>query len=295
MPIPYEELSYNDILHNQAAYDCFDKAGKKLFKDWDIIGFEKAVLGCGDTHYLFMAEKIKQVPDLFGDLNSRMPFLRFREEGQHYGYELFLSPPEFWGSRGAPFWWAYAAREFTYDKLPMDEAYFLDKYKSIAKEFGLNINSNREQQIERFAAGGMSSGIVTEQFIRQGWYDVRRRNRLYQVDKDISRVLYLDGVKARIAKHCEKILDKAFEVNPDFTSLDFQLACEDSDMTERQKEIAFLLWGVNTGKAISLSEAARQLGISVSGVRLLETRCLQHLLTNRYRGTLIIEKQKDDL
>lgn len=168
MPIPYERLSYNDILHNQAAYDCFDKAGKELFEDWNIIEFEKAVLGCGDTHSLFMAEKIKKIPDLFGDLNNSMPFLRFREEGQRYGYELFLSPLGFWGSRGAPFWWVYAARQFTYDKLPMDEAYFFDKYKSIAKQFGLNINNNREQRIERFAAGGMSSGIVIEQFIRHG-------------------------------------------------------------------------------------------------------------------------------
>ena len=50
MPIPYDKLTYNDILHHQAAYECFDKAGKELFPDWDIIGFEKAVLGCGDNH-----------------------------------------------------------------------------------------------------------------------------------------------------------------------------------------------------------------------------------------------------
>lgn len=61
MPIPYDKLTYNDILHHQAAYECFDKAGKELFPDWDIIGFEKAVLGCGDNHYLFMAEQIKKV------------------------------------------------------------------------------------------------------------------------------------------------------------------------------------------------------------------------------------------
>lgn len=61
------------------------------------------------------------------------------------------------------------------------------------------------------------------------------------------------------------------------------------------KRNRFSAMGCNTGKAISLSEAAKQLGISVSGVRLPETRCLQHLLINRNRGTLIIEKQRDDL
>lgn len=44
MPIPYDKLTYNDILHHQAAYECFDKAGKELFPEWNIIGFEKAVL-----------------------------------------------------------------------------------------------------------------------------------------------------------------------------------------------------------------------------------------------------------
>lgn len=160
MPIPYDKLTYNDILHNQAAYERFDKAGKELFSDWDIIGFEKAALGCGDNHYLFMAEQIKKVPHLFGDLDKTMPFLRFREKGQHYGYELFLSPPKNWGSRGAPLWWAYAARKFTYDKLPMDEQFFYEKYKSIVQEFGMRIYSNHIVYIERFAAGGMSSGVV---------------------------------------------------------------------------------------------------------------------------------------
>ena len=94
-----------------------------------------------------MAEQIKKVPHLFGDLDETMPFLRFREEGQHYGYELFLSPPKHWGSRGAPLWWAYAARKFTYDKLPMDEQFFYEKYKSIVQEFGMKIYSNHLRSV----------------------------------------------------------------------------------------------------------------------------------------------------
>lgn len=67
-------LTYNDILHNQAAYERFDSVGKELFTDWDIIGFEKAVLGCGDNHYLFMAEQIMKAPNLFGDLEQDNAF-----------------------------------------------------------------------------------------------------------------------------------------------------------------------------------------------------------------------------
>ena len=88
---------------------------------------------------------IEQLQQLLG--HRKMPFLRFREEGQHYGYELFLSPPKHWGSRGAPLWWAYAARKFTYDKLPMDEQFFYEKYKSIVQEFGMKIYSNHLRSV----------------------------------------------------------------------------------------------------------------------------------------------------
>ena len=120
-------------------YDCFNEVGKSLFQEWDIVGFEKAVLGCGDNHFLYMAERIKETPNLFGELNATMPFLRFREEGQHYGYELFLSPPPYWGSRGAPLWWAYAARKLTQYTLPMDEETLFTLYTDVSKEFGINM------------------------------------------------------------------------------------------------------------------------------------------------------------
>ena len=29
--LPYDKLTYNDILHNQAAYERFDSVGKELF------------------------------------------------------------------------------------------------------------------------------------------------------------------------------------------------------------------------------------------------------------------------
>lgn len=277
MPIPYEALSYNDILHHQAAYECFDKAGKSLFSEWDIIGFEKAVLGAGDTCYLAMADKIKSTANLFGNLNKDMPFLRFREEGQHYGYELLLSPPPSWSSRGAPLWWAYAARCFTYDKLPMDEKSFFEKYKSIAKEFGLSINGSSHEYIERFAAGGMSSGIVTEDFVRQGWYTVRHRNRLYQKDGDI-KDYYLDKAIERINLYCKKYDKGLCEVTPNLDNVLFNFAMEDSKATDKQKEIAMELWGLKTGKPLSVREVAEKYGVSKERIYQVERRAIQHLI-----------------
>lgn len=180
MPIPYEKLTYTDILHHKYAYELFDRAGKTLYDDWDIIEFEKAVLGCGDPCLLRMAEKIKETPNLFGDLNTTMPFLKFREEGQHYGYELFLSPPPYWGSRGAPLWWAYVARKLTPYTLPINEKELLDLYSGAAKEFNIDMRCDEPYYIERFAAGGMSSGVVTGAFVRNSWRVVQKRNHLYK-------------------------------------------------------------------------------------------------------------------
>ena len=32
MPILYENLTYNDILHHKAAYECFDEIGKRSLR-----------------------------------------------------------------------------------------------------------------------------------------------------------------------------------------------------------------------------------------------------------------------
>lgn len=293
MPIPYNKLTYKDILHHQAAYDCFDKAGKQLFPEkWDIIGLEKAVLGCGDSYYLYLAYKIRETPNLFGDLDQEMPFLRYREQGQHYGYELFLSPPRHWMSRGAPLWWAYAARKLTYEKLPMDEADFQGKYMSIAKEFGLNIKNNGQKHIERFSAGGMSSGIVCEQFVREGWYDVRRRNRLYQRKIPAADNLYLEKAKERIIHYLNQMNDCMYELNPNVKSLDFQAAFEDAEMTDHQREVVSTLWGIYTGEPVTIREMAEKLGVSHIRIKQIENRCIQHLLSNKNRSDLIKRKEE---
>lgn len=180
MPVPYEILTVKDILYHQAAYDCFDDCGRQLFDEWDIIGLEKAALGCGDNHFLYMAETVRKVPTLFQDLNERMPFLKFKEAGQHYGYELFLSDPGFWGSRGAPLFWAFSSRRFTYDKLPMDTDYLQRKYLGIATEFCIPIDGDEYVYIERFAAGGMSSGMVGSKFIIESLKTLISRNKKYR-------------------------------------------------------------------------------------------------------------------
>lgn len=164
MPILYETIPYEQLLCHQAAYDLIDLAGRERFENWDILEFEKSTLGVGSIRYIRTKEDHQAIVSSLKSLNRTMPFLEYGEAGQHYAYELFLSPPDNWGSRGAPFFWAYVARQFTFDKLPMSEVAFEEKYIGIVKVLGIPFGVEERVYIKRFAAGGMSSGMVGGRF-----------------------------------------------------------------------------------------------------------------------------------
>ena len=132
--------------------------------------------------------------------------------------------------------------------------------------------------------------MVGAEFVREGWYDVRRRNRLYQSDKVVSQTLYLDKVKERIAWYCDTRNTFDYELNPDFDSDSFLFAFEDTDMNDHQKEIVTQLWGIYTGKPMSTKEVAENMGVTYNRIRQVEMCCLCHMLRNRNRNTLIKEK-----
>ena len=179
MPVSYIELPYEQLLCHQAAYDLIDTNGREYFEGWHILEFEKAILGCGSTGYICNDRDRKAVIGPLASLDATMPFLKFGESGQHYAYELFLSPPDHWGSRGAPLFWAYAARLFTYDKLPMDEKTFSEKYKAIVTTLGIPYGKDEYVYVKRFAAGGMSSGMVGGLFVEEALSKLLYRLRKY--------------------------------------------------------------------------------------------------------------------
>lgn len=179
MPVSYETIPYEQLLCHQAAYDLIDLAGRDRFENWDMLEFEKATLGAGSTGYICTDEDHHAVVESLKSLNSTMPFLRFGEAGQHYAYELFLSPPDSWFSRGAPFFWAYVARQFTFDKLPMTEDAFRSKYMSIVKVLGIPFGTEEYVFIKRFAAGGMSSGMVGGLFAQEALNKLLYRLKKY--------------------------------------------------------------------------------------------------------------------
>ena len=166
MPVPFRNIPIEQLLHHEAAYQLINISGQLRYDHWDIVEFEKGILGCDGCHYYSTVEEEQELLRPLIVLDHMMPFLRFKEVGQHYGYELFLSQPK-WYLRGDPFFWAYAARRFTYDKLPMQAEEFTRKYMSIVQELGIPYGQDEWCQIEHFAAGGMSSGCVHGIFVKE--------------------------------------------------------------------------------------------------------------------------------
>lgn len=166
MPVPFRSIPIVQLLHHEAAYQLINISGRLQYDDWNILEFEKGILGCDGRHYYCTDEEEQVLLRPLLVLDHIMPFLRFKEAGQHYGYELFLSFPK-WHLRGDPFFWAYAARCFTYDKLPMDPEAFSNKYMSIVEDLGIPYGKDEWCRIERFAAGGMSSGCVHGGFVKE--------------------------------------------------------------------------------------------------------------------------------
>lgn len=157
--IPFEKLDFDKLFHHQAAYERIDAVGKTLLPEWDIIEFEKSLFGACGTHF-FARGKDDVLKRNLSELDTIMPFLKFGAPGQHYGYELFLSPPPGWGTRAMPFLWAYMARQFTYDKLPMSAEVITEKIRDVLHSLGIDETSDECVYIERFDSGGMSRGQI---------------------------------------------------------------------------------------------------------------------------------------
>lgn len=45
MPVSFESLELRHLLHHQLAYECIDAVGAAIFDDWDVVAFEKGILG----------------------------------------------------------------------------------------------------------------------------------------------------------------------------------------------------------------------------------------------------------
>ncbi len=180
MPAKFETLPIRQVMYHRAAYDLIAQNGPMIYPEWSLIDFEKEAVSFDGDQYAFDKRRFDNLRSCLSILNETMPFPKFGEEGTHHAYEMLLSDPCGWGSRGAPLFWAYASRAFTYDALPMDPSPLKEKYLGIAKSFGIPASGDEYVHIDRFASGGLSSGMIGGSFIEESLKTLLRRNELYR-------------------------------------------------------------------------------------------------------------------
>lgn len=282
MPTPYEKLEFKQLLHHKLAYECIDKKGTELIESWDMVAFEKAIVTENTLPFPISQEQLKMLKQSCSDLNESMPYLEYSEKGQHYGYELFSFEPEKWFSRGGPLYWAYLSRKFTLDKLPIDDNFLQEKYRRIADENGISKYPNRQIYIERFAAGGMSSGIVCSDFVNQQKEVLRKRNRAFgnRNEEQYAGVQYVDKAIERISYLCScSSMRNWYVCNPEieFNKLLFVLESLNTNWAFR---VVSSLWGIFTGIPLSVAETAKMYEVTNRRIYQIERNVWRNITKN---------------
>lgn len=274
MRISYADLPFWVLLHHQGAYDLIDQAGLQFIQDWDMIEFERTVFS--KRKPIFTSEQESCLRERLRILDVQMPLIPYRDQGTHHGFELFIVPQIDLGSH-CPMFWAYLARAFTYDKLPMDEAYFEEKYKALCLEFDVKIKYNSGKYVPRFSNGVHGETSLDGQGLRWGWYTVRDRNRFLQSNPGPIPELYLDHALERLKWYVEEAKVDPLQLNPDIRSDLFMYYLDNGDVTERRKEVVTILWGLHSGIPMKFRDVAAQLGITHERVRQIERQTLQKM------------------
>lgn len=181
MPVSRVNLNVRELLYEDETYNILMDTAHQLYDEFENKLLESVL--SGSTEY-FSEEEQKRLIELsrikLDNWDKKKPFLKFGEVGQHYANELFLSQPLNWGSRGTPFFWAYLARKFSNDKLPMSAEEFKIKYLREIQKAGIPYGIEKCIYMEQFAHGGMSSGMVSAMFITKALDILLKRLELYR-------------------------------------------------------------------------------------------------------------------
>lgn len=82
--------------------------------------------------------------------------------------EFIFTEPKQWGLRGDPFLWDELREHFLTNELPESSEDFCDQVgATIKKVIGSDLKDDQHVFVERYAAGGMSSGYVCPEWWRE--------------------------------------------------------------------------------------------------------------------------------
>lgn len=276
MPISYTQLSTYNLLQDKCTYNLMNEICEKKFDDWDIMAFERAILG-EDTQVSYTEEDVRSAicEHLFA-LDKTRPNLLYLEQGTHYGSELFRIVPESSEPRSSfKLLWSHISRVFSDYVLPIDKNEFRQMFLAELEKIGIRQQTNREYRIAQFAIndGFGKDGTINAKDVRYAMYFAEARNRAFSLQTENNgETIYLDVIRDILEKKAKMYSNEYYtlRLKKDF---DIHTLCfvVDSSCTVKQRTAAFLRWGVFTGEPLTYEECGRRLGVSGKSVSQSDT------------------------
>ena len=154
--------------------------------------------------------------------------------------------------------------------------------KGIIEDFGF--------EAEEFG----KDGIINAKDIRYAMYFVEAQNRAFSIrTENCGDKAYLDVIRGILEDRAEKYSNEHYtwrlKENFDIHTLCLMV---DSFCTVKQKEAAFLYWGIFTGESLTYAECGRRLGVTGNNIIRCEHAVIRHLL--RYKKMLFCWEWNDD-
>ena len=93
MPIPFRTVPIIQLLHHEAAYNLINISGHLRYENWDIVEFEKGLLGCYGSHYYSTHEEEQELLRPLMVLDHIMPFCASKKQDSTMAMNCFCPCP----------------------------------------------------------------------------------------------------------------------------------------------------------------------------------------------------------
>lgn len=167
-------------MFEQQSYDTLYNVLKDVFVNFSIDRFESHLLSASGSRMTELNLKIILKNEL-KKLDKEKPLNAFNEKGKHYGFELFIADPKKWDLKGELYLWAYIARSFSDDVLPIDEHELIYRYLKIIGDLDIPFGSDEYVNVDIFNHDGKDAGIICASFVYEALDILIERLKVYKL------------------------------------------------------------------------------------------------------------------
>lgn len=274
----YKELSTFQLLCINEIYQIIDRKCSKSIPDWNMIGFEKALVNGSKS----MERRVRELicSDL-SEMDVRKPLNQYLSPGEHYAQELFLVLPRLWARdvRSFLLFWAYVARKYSDMVLPIDKEKCREIYMTVLKEFGLRLYAHQDFYVERFSVSGKGNddtALLAPDDLQSALHHIEHRNQAFTRRTEYhGGPVYLDSAVKQLNEFSAHI-HPAYTVRADLGIHDLCFAV-DSYATERQRDYTFCRWGIFSGEPMTYNACGTKFYVTGARIRACENTLVRNV------------------